>query len=152
MRLKEQMPLLEGATEWINKKVTKEQLVGRKPTLIHFWSVSCDLCKESLININYLRNKYYYDLNVVAVHMPLGEEDKKISEIKAIANKYNLTQPIFVDNDSKLSSVFNNKIVPTYYVFDKNGKLRHIQSGGRSMHMLEKRIDRVIFEMRNAKI
>jgi hypothetical protein len=31
---------------WINREVTKEQLVGGKPALIHFWSASCRMCKE----------------------------------------------------------------------------------------------------------
>ncbi|MEH7470056.1 TlpA family protein disulfide reductase, partial [Priestia megaterium] len=47
MKLREQMPELTGATSWINDEVTKEDLVGDKATLIHFWSVSCHLCKEA---------------------------------------------------------------------------------------------------------
>lgn len=46
MKLREQMPELVGATTWLNGEVTKAELVGKKPTLIHFWSVSCHLCKE----------------------------------------------------------------------------------------------------------
>ncbi|CAM5692119.1 Thiol-disulfide oxidoreductase OS=Lysinibacillus sphaericus OX=1421 GN=LS41612_18785 PE=4 SV=1 [Lysinibacillus sphaericus] len=39
MKLREQMPELTGATTWLNGEVTKAQLVGAKPTLIHFSSV-----------------------------------------------------------------------------------------------------------------
>ena len=43
MKLREQMPELAGAVEWFNGELSKEELVGEKPTLIHFWSVSCHL-------------------------------------------------------------------------------------------------------------
>lgn len=34
MKLRQQMPELTGAKAWINREVTKEQLVGGKPALI----------------------------------------------------------------------------------------------------------------------
>lgn len=36
MKLRQPMPELTGAKEWLNGEVTKEQLIGEKPTLIHF--------------------------------------------------------------------------------------------------------------------
>ena len=36
MKLRQPMPELTGATAWLNGEVTREQLVGEKPTLIHF--------------------------------------------------------------------------------------------------------------------
>lgn len=32
--------------------------MGEKPTLIHFWSVSCHLCKEAMPEVNKLRDEY----------------------------------------------------------------------------------------------
>ncbi len=32
----------------------KKHLIGEKPTLIHFWSVSCHLCKEAMPQVNEL--------------------------------------------------------------------------------------------------
>ena len=50
----------------------------------------------------------------------------------------------------KLTDAFDNQYVPAYYVFDKAGQLRHFQAGGSGMKMLEKRVNRVLDEMRNA--
>ena len=41
MKLRSHMPDLSGATTWLNGEVAKRELVGEKPTLIHFWSVWC---------------------------------------------------------------------------------------------------------------
>ena len=146
MKLREEMPELTGAAAWINGEVTKEQLVGEKATLIHFWSVSCYLCKEAMPDINELRDEYTDHLNVVAIHMPRSEDDLDLNVIEAMAMGHDIIQPIFVDSEHKLTDVFENKYVPAYYVFDKEGKLRHFQAGGSGMQMLRKRIERVLNE------
>src|SRR3954453_22913836 len=146
MKLREPMPELAGATEWVNGEVSKEQLIGEKPTLIHFWSVSCHLCKEAMPQVNQFRDDYKDKLNVVAVHMPRSEEDVNIDLVKEGAKEHGIEQPIFVDSEHKLTESFENQYVPAYYVFDKDGQLRHFQAGGSGMKMLEKRVNRVLDE------
>jgi thiol-disulfide isomerase/thioredoxin len=147
LRLHELMPELVGATAWINDVTSKEQLVGNKPALIHFWSVSCYMCKDAMPVINQFRDKYKDDLNVVAVHIPRSKADEDLNLIKSSAKAHDIKQPIFVDNALKLRDAFGNEQVPAYYVFDKDGQLRHFQAGGSGMKMLEKRIIRLLDEM-----
>lgn len=146
MKLRAEMPELSGATEWLNGEVTKDQLIGDKPTLIHFWSISCHLCKEAMSNVNEFRDQYKDRLNVIAVHMPRSEKDLDLDEIKTVAAEHDITQPIFIDGDLKLNEAFENQYVPAYYLFDKTGVLRHFQAGGSGMKMLEKRVNRVLDE------
>lgn len=133
MKLRSEMPELVGEVAWLNGQVSKADLVGEKPTLIHFWSISCHLCKEAMPEVNNFRDKYKDELNVVAVHIPRSEKDLDLDEIKVIAENHGITQPIFVDSELKLTDVFENQYVPAYYVFDKDGKLRHFQAGGSGM-------------------
>ena len=86
MKLREPMPELAGATEWLNGQVTKEELIGEKPTLFHFWSISCHLCKEAMPQVNQFRDDFEGKLNVVAVHMPRSEDDLNLEEIKESRN------------------------------------------------------------------
>ncbi|MCT2538122.1 TlpA family protein disulfide reductase [Aquibacillus koreensis] len=144
MRLRSPMPALDGATEWLNGEVKREDLVGNKPTLIHFWSVSCGLCKEAMPNVNEFRDEYKDELEVIAVHMPRSEKDLDLEQIKQVAAEHEITQPIFVDNQHKLTDAFENQYVPAYYVFDEEGNLRHFQAGGGGMKMLRKRVNRVL--------
>lgn len=144
MRLRDHMPQLNGAAHWINSSmIQKEDLIG-KPTLFHFWSVSCDLCKIALPRINQLRDENLGRLNVIGVHMPRSKEDLYLSDIESVASAYDLTQPIYVDNDHILTDLFSVRYVPAYFVFDAEGRLRHFQSGESSIKMLFKRIDRLI--------
>lgn len=150
MKLREPMPELAGATEWLNGQVTKEELIGEKPTLFHFWSISCHLCKEAMPQVNQFRDDFEGKLNVVAVHMPRSEDDLNLEEIKKVATEHSITQPIFVDSELKFADALENQYVPAYYVFDKEGKLRHFQAGGGGMKMLEKRVNRVLGEIEKA--
>ncbi|ESU32834.1 thiol-disulfide oxidoreductase [Bacillus sp. 17376] len=147
MRLRQPMPEISGATDWLNGEFTKDQLVGKKPTLIHFWSISCHLCKIAMPSVNELRDIYKDRLNVMAVHMPRSEKDMNMEEIKQVAAEHQISQPIFIDDEHKLTAALENKYVPAYYLFDRNGLLRHFQAGGSGLKMLEKRVDRVLEEM-----
>jgi thiol-disulfide isomerase/thioredoxin len=147
MKLREPMPEMTGAVEWLNGQVTREELVGEKPTLIHFWSISCHLCKVAMPQINQFRDAFQGKLNVVGIHMPRSEKDLNIEEIKQVAAEHGMSHPIFVDSNHTITAAFQNQYVPAYYVFDRDGKLRHFQIGGSGMKMLEKRVNRVLDEI-----
>lgn len=149
MKLHETMPELAGATAWLNGRYDKAELVGKKPTLIHFWSISCQLCKEVMPRVNTFRDRYKGELNVIAVHMPRSEDDMDLQQIKKAAAVHGITQPVFIDSDLKLTDSFGVRYVPAYFVFDRDGKLRHFQEGGSGMKMLEKRVKRVLDEKKH---
>ena len=83
--------------------------------------------------------------------MPRSADDLSIDKIRKTADEYVITQPIFIDNEQKLTNAFNNKYVPAYYLFDMEGKLRHFQAGGSGAQLLEMRVDRIIAENQKSK-
>ncbi len=143
MKLRALMPSFEGAN-WLNNKKAGKHLFTEKPTFVHFWSVSCDLCKYGLDTISALAEQYADDMNVIAVHMPRTAEDMILPNVKAVVDYYKIAHPLIVDNDFLITDRFRNHYVPAYYLFDEKGQLRHYQAGGSALRMLEKRIQRVI--------
>ncbi|MEO4053687.1 TlpA disulfide reductase family protein [Solibacillus sp. CAU 1738] len=141
MKLRTEMPEFEGATAWLNRKVGKGDLRG--PTLIHFWSISCSLCKELLPKLYELANKY--NINMVAVHMPRSENDKNIVLVKEVARKLRMKEAMFIDDHLNLTQLYQTRFVPTYYLFDEHHLLRHVQIAG-SMRFLESKIQRLLKE------
>src|SRR5689334_24953626 len=77
MRIGTPMPSLEGATEWISSSADEALKDAEgQPVLIHFWSVSCGMCKDNLPTVAEWRDKYRVaGLRLVAVHMPRYPED-----------------------------------------------------------------------------
>jgi thiol-disulfide isomerase/thioredoxin len=146
LRLRTQMPELQGATEWINGEVTKEDLKGQ-PVLIHFWSVSCGLCKKSMPDVLKLRDEYAdQGLKVIGIHMPRSEKDTDVDTVKENIEKYEMTHPQAVDNQHKITDAFENEFVPAFYLFDQEGQLRHRSAGEKALSMLERPLKRVLGE------
>lgn len=141
MKLRSPIPELTGATLWLNKEVSRSDLIGEKPTLFHFWSVSCQLCDETMEDVQTILDQYKERLNVVSVHMPLTENDTDLTNIEQAASKLGISQPIYIDNDLKLSNEFENQYVPAYYIFDQSGVLRHYQAGNSGLKILNNRLD-----------
>lgn len=146
MRLKDELPSLEGATNWLNgKEVTKEEIIDEHmPVFIHFWAVSCHYCKITMPNINQMYNDYQGKLKIIAIHMPISEEDFDFYHVKDHAKIQHISHPICTDNELTLSSLFSNRYVPAYYLFDQYGKLRHFQEGKGNIKMLSNRIQRIL--------
>lgn len=144
IRLYEEIPELTGATAWVNGEKNKKDLIGQKLILVHFWSVSCRLCKEVMPKINQLRDDYAQELTVIAVHLPRSVEDYQINLVKENIERYQLTQSVYLDHDAHLTHAFGRDYVPAYYLFDRAGKLRYFHAGKGSIVMLEQRINRLL--------
>ncbi|GED14051.1 redoxin domain-containing protein [Aneurinibacillus migulanus] len=144
MKLREEMPTFDGVTEWVNGGVTKSDLKD-SPVLVHYWSISCHTCKETLPQLNEWRERYKdQGLRVVSIHMPRSEKDMELGPVKEAIEQYKLIHPVAIDNDYKLVDAYKNQYVPAYYLFDAEQKLRHYQAGEKGLKMLEKRLDRVL--------
>ena len=142
------MPSLEGATEWLSgsaEEVLKD--AEGRPVLIHFWSVSCGMCKDNLPRVNEWRERYREaGLRLIAIHMPRYPEDMNIDAVRATAGKYGITEPQAVDNEHKLRDLFENEkgYVPAYYLFDGQHKLKAFAAGEYGVKVMEPAIDRLL--------
>ncbi|SMO73331.1 redoxin domain-containing protein [Melghirimyces algeriensis] len=144
LRLRTEMPELKGASEWVNGEVTKEELKG-KPVLVHFWSISCGLCKESMPDVLKIRDQYKdQGLQVVGIHMPRSEKDTEVGPVKETIEKYEMTHPQAIDNMHSIVDAFENEYVPAYYLFDEQGQLRHRSAGEKALKMMERPLERVL--------
>lgn len=148
MRIGTEMPQLEGATEWINGDVT-DALGDAKghPTLVHFWSVSCGICKDNMPRVSEWRDKHKDEgLRVIAVHMPRYPTDTDVEAVREAIAQYNITEACAIDNEHKLRDAFQNAqgYVPAYYLFDEQGKLKSFAAGERGLDMLSSALSRVL--------
>jgi thiol-disulfide isomerase/thioredoxin len=142
------MPSLEGATEWFGgTQAHAEAEMKGHPTLVHFWAVSCGICKENLPRITEWRDaRRDAGLRVVAVHMPRYEADTDTEAVRDAIAQYNITEPCAVDNQHKLRDAFGNEqgYVPAYYLFDAEGKLKSFAAGERGFNMVAAALERLL--------
>lgn len=141
MRTGTPLPAFDGVEKWYNGQPDEESLKSR-PVLVHFWSMSCGQCKDTLPNVNEWKSQYKdRGLNVIGVHMPRSETDMEIGPIEDVIKDYHLEHPQAIDDDYTLVDRFDNKYVPAFYIFDSEGSLRHFQAGDRGMKIIQGALD-----------
>ena len=147
MKIGTQLPSLDGATEWIGAtQAHAEAEAAGEPTLVHFWSVSCDVCKENLPFVALLRDrKRDQGLRVIGVHLPRYESDLDAEAVRDLVSRYGMTEPMALDHMHKLRDAFQNDegYVPAYYLFDAEGKLRGSGIGRRGLEVLKPAFERI---------
>jgi thiol-disulfide isomerase/thioredoxin len=145
------MPPLEGGTDWFNSEPISTDSLKGNVVLVHFWAISCGICKESLPDISRWVDTWGpKGLKIIAVHMPRQESDTNVESVKEAMDFYELKWPCVIDNWHTITDAFENKFVPAFYLFDKDLKLRHFQAGEKAIKMVEPVIERVIGAQENS--
>lgn len=147
MRIGDAMPSLDGATTWFNGSLedTTKDIKG-KPVLVHFWAVSCGICKDKMPQLQEIIKKYGpLGMQTVAVHMPRYEADTDLDTINEAMTSNNIVEPTAVDSLHKLKDAFQNEQgwVPIYYLFDAVGKLKTRAAGEFGVNVLQTALDKM---------
>ena len=148
MRIGTPMPALEGATEWLHGSAAEVMNDAEgHPVLVHFWSVSCGMCKDNLPSVARWRESYRdAGLHVIAVHMPRYADDTNVDSVRDAVAKYEITDALAVDNAHQLRDAFQNEhgYVPAYYLFDEQHKLKSFAAGEYGVKVIEPAIERML--------
>lgn len=145
LRMDTPLPSLDGGTDWFNGQAVKKEELEGHPVLVHFWSISCGICKESLPDLNRWLEVYgAHGLKIVSVHMPRQESDTNVPDVKKAIDEYEVKLPVVVDNWHTITDAFENKYVPALYLFDAQHKMRHFQAGEKAVKMTESVVQRVL--------
>lgn len=147
MKMGDPLPELDGpGVTWLNDGAGAATAPGAV-TLVHFFSVSCELCKTQLPQIVEWRDRTYAGkIHVIGVHMPRYPEDVDLPRVRAVAQEHRLTHPVAVDDEHAITDRFANEFVPAYYTFDREGKLAHKKAGETALKFVQQAIDRALEE------
>jgi thiol-disulfide isomerase/thioredoxin len=145
LRVGTEMPDLGGATEWLNGSVSRDTLLG-SPTLIHFWSLSCYICKNNLPRLQEWKARYEpLGLKVIAVHMPREEAETDVEKVRDAIAQFGITEPCAVDNEHALATAYGNDQawVPYYFLFDADGRMKSRGAGQAAADTLDGALKRL---------
>lgn len=152
MHLHDPIPSLQGASRWLGEEVSATSLPGA-PVLIHLWSSRCPACREELPTLRSWEDRYGpRGLRMVGVHTRT-ESDQTDEEAMALAREVGFRHPIALDGDeAPIALRLGAHYVPAYFLFDADGRLRHMQSGVSSLVHLERAIERILDEREGASV
>lgn len=124
--------LNEKATEFTlmgldNRPVSLSQYKG-KVVFLDFWASWCPPCKEELPELNsFLKRHGSEDVVGIAVNI-----DKNISNVTDFLSSMPALSPnliVLLDPDSKVISSYKARAMPTSYMIDREGVIRHTHFG-----------------------
>jgi thiol-disulfide isomerase/thioredoxin len=131
------LPELTGATEWLGPEVRIADLIG-KPTLVHFWAMSCPICHDNMPTVQRWRCEFGREnLNVVAIHMPREELDTDVSAVRMDAASMGIQEPCAIDNRHCIGERFQVQFWPAYFLFDAQGNLVARAAGHAGLSLID---------------
>ncbi len=138
------LPSLAGATAWIGREPTPDELCGRA-VLVHFWALSCHLLQEGSATCRpcaRLRERFARrSVTFVSIHMPRQESDTSLSRPGRRRGPRPSGSPslaLAVDGTHALGDRFETGgFWPAYFLFDADGKLRTRAGGAAGLGVLE---------------
>ena len=137
--------------------ITISELIGKKVILLDIWTYSCINCQRTLPYITAWHEKYRdQGLEIIGVHTPEFEFEKKYENVLAAVKKFNITYPVVQDNGYATWTAYKNRYWPRKYLIDIDGFIvyDHIGEGGyeetekKIQELLEERM--VVFNMEGA--
>ena len=115
-------PSLTGESVNGKGKVALDQWKG-KVVLVDFWATWCEPCKKSFPKLEELRVKYGASgLEIVGI----SEDDEDGGAIKKFAETYGAKFPLLWDKDKALAGKYKPPNMPSSFLVDKNGVVRHV--------------------------
>ena len=108
-----------------------------KYVFVNYWATWCAPCIKEIPELNKLNKEHADDLIILGVDFDQVEGE----ELKKDIAKMNITFPVFAREPSKLLGVKIPQVLPTTYVFDREGKLKATLVGPQTEASLLARID-----------
>lgn len=101
--------------------------VSGKVHLLYFWADWCPRCEDDF----HLLEKMYQQWSTQAesprfIAIDVGQSEE---HVRNFVKRMKTSFPIYMDQDGKVARSYGVKGLPTYFLIDKEGKIRHIILG-----------------------
>jgi len=109
--------------------------------IVYFWADWCARCEDDFRMIDGLYAKWREDSRrprFVAVNVGQSEE-----HVENFSNRMKVSFPLYLDRDGKIARSFGVKGLPTYFVIDRQGAIRHIILGWADEKALERELGKI---------
>jgi len=112
-----------------------------KVTIVDFWATWCEPCKKSFPKYQDLYTKYKANgLEILAVSV---DDEKK--DIPAFIKTAGAKFPVGWDGDHRIADCYHPPNMPSAYIIDKTGTIKHVHNGYRDGE--EKELEKEIKEL-----
>lgn len=117
------------------REVSLSDFKGQK-VILNFWATWCPPCKAEMPHMQEYYEQYHEKANVEMLAVNLTTIDNGKEAIEKFAGEYGLTFPIPLDEDGVQGTVYQAQTIPTSYMIDTDGIIRHKILGPMNKEMM----------------
>lgn len=104
------------------RDVRLSDYLGKQVVLLDFWATWCVPCEAALPHIEAMYQKYK-DQGFVVLGIAM-DDAKTVAQVPSFAQRYNLSFPVLLDEESKAVQLYNPKATAPYQVLiGKDGSI-----------------------------
>jgi thiol-disulfide isomerase/thioredoxin len=124
------LPLLEGATGWLNSEPLTPAGLRGKVAVVDFWTYTCINWLRQLPYLRAWAAKYSgQGLVVIGVHTPEFSFEHDPDNVRRALQEMEITYPVATDNNYAVWRAFANHYWPALFFADVHGRIRHHHFG-----------------------
>ncbi len=104
---------------------TRLQELRGRVVMVNFWATWCGPCKQEMPHLVRLHDKYSRS-GFVLLGVNVDEDPRNAA---AVAAKLGITFPVLLDTDKQVSNLYDLQAMPSTYLIDRDGRVRHLHRG-----------------------
>lgn len=141
------LPVLRPAPAWtltdVNGREVKAADFKGKVVLVDFWATWCAPCIKEMPEYAAWQKKYA-DRGLVVLGLSVDDEPD-VEELKRFAATIRVTYPLLLAS-AEVAETFGDfkGFVPTSYLIDREGNIRHVKTGATDMAAYEKLVESLL--------
>ena len=134
-----------GNGTWINSTpLTLKSLRGRV-VIVDFWTFGCYNCRNTLPSVKSWDARYRdKGLTIIGVHTPELDIERNIDVVRQEIAKLDIHYPVVTDNDNATWDAYKVGAWPTWFVIDKQGRVRWMHVGEGAYEETEQLIKKLL--------
>src|SRR5215471_8054369 len=139
-------PEISGGT-WINSEpLTLKSLRGRV-VVVDFWTFGCYNCRNTLPSVKSWDARFRdKGLTILGVHTPELQRERDLDNVRREVAALGIQYPVVTDNDSAIWNAYGVQAWPTWFVIDKQGRVRGMHVGEGAYDETEQLIKELLAE------
>ncbi|MBB3904996.1 redoxin family protein [Methylobacterium brachythecii] len=137
-------PEFVGIDGWLNSRALSMRGLRGRVVLVNFFARACVNCIATIPYIRGWHARYSgRGFTVVGVHTPELPAERSRQALEAAVQRFGLTYPVAIDNDSATWNAWGNRYWPAEYIVDQQGRIVYSHFGEGAYSQTEAVIQRL---------